>query len=247
MSPQSFVMPILALVVALVSLFTSPEKLKRRSVLALFLIVLLVTCALQILFNYTSESSSARRQRWSDDRIRELTSTLASFRAEANTQLAGITGLLRSYGWSAPRLGGLRTADRSLEAAQARARLAAATAGESRSGVTVQYFPKDVDRQTVEGALRDLGFRLQAGPTQVPDVPTNTIWYGSQVPRSDVLLVALTLMRAGIEMKAIEPFSSSTGRATLIQVGADRTYQTRPALTVTQVQEQLGSSPSKRQ
>ena len=111
-----------------------------------------------------------------------------------------------------------------------------ATQEPSRS-VTVQYFPKDLDRGIVEAALRGLGVNLVIGTTQVSESGTNAIWFGQDVSVDDVKLIAMSLIRSGVGIKAIRPFRNPGGeRSSLVQVGADRAYANRPALTSRDVQ-----------
>jgi hypothetical protein len=233
---QLFVLPVLSLAAGLVALFTSPEKLKNRWLLAALLSVLILTCGFDIYFRHSDSKEKAADKARSEARIAELSQTLGSFRAEARTQLTDIATLLRAFGWPADKVPTVQAAQQSFAAARARAELAPASAAAQRKTITVEYFPKDVDRRIVEGALRELGFTVVPGRTVVADVPTNAIWFGAEVSLDDVRLVAYTLMRAGVGIKGIRPFTSSTPSISrLIQVGADTAYVSRPNITVEQV------------
>lgn len=84
----------------------------------------------------------------------------------------------------------------------------------------------------VKSALLGLDFKFTEGEPGIPDVGTNAIFFGDKVPIEDVKLVALTLIRAGVEIKYIRPFKNSTGRSLLIQVGAGTAYVSKPPLSV---------------
>ena len=168
----------------------------------------------------TLEAENARRQ--AEDRTKEL---------------------LLQFGWQSDRVAtaaaGGSSIDQSLKANQAIQQAAARAPAASRGNVVVQYFPKNVDGNRVEAALTELGFRLDRRSALVPALPTNSIWYGTPVALEDVKLVALTLIRAGVQIRAIRPFPDYSPRkdASLIQVGADVAVADRPPLTVDAIRD----------
>lgn len=113
-----------------------------------------------------------------------------------------------------------------------------------RSEITVQFFPKDVDKDKVTNALHELGFKLDQRPTIILDAPTNAIWFGTGVNPEDAKLAAYTLMRAGIQLKFFGRFKDSSGqyndvpKTSLIQVGANRALINDRSLTVDEIRAQ---------
>jgi hypothetical protein len=105
-----------------------------------------------------------------------------------------------------------------------------------RSKTKVVYFPKDIDPNIIQSTLRNIGFNSEIGKAKNSD-STNAIWFGSNVNIEDVKLVAYTLIRAGVKIKTIRPFSesSSNRRTSLIQVGADRNYINKSDLSVEEI------------
>ncbi|HEX9938661.1 MAG TPA: hypothetical protein VGB15_16095, partial [Longimicrobium sp.] len=95
-----------------------------------------------------------------------------------------------------------------------------------RAGVRIQVHSRETDRSAVLNAVRGLGFPVSTGVpnTEVPaGTRTNAIWYGRQVPLEDVRRVALALMRSGVEIRLIAPFSPPrTYGDAMIQVGSLR-------------------------
>jgi hypothetical protein len=146
--------------------------------------------------------------------------------------------LLKQFGWDSARLsrGSLDqySVQQSLTANQDLQQAARLAPRESRKAVTVQYFPKDVDGNKVESALLELGFTFDKKRAPVSSIPTNSIWYGTPVSIEDVKLVALTLIRAGVQITAIRPFADNSPRKTaaLIQVGADVAVANKAPLSV---------------
>lgn len=92
--------------------------------------------------------------------------------------------------------------------------------------VRIQVHSRETDRAAVLEALRDLGFPLSTGVPNagVPaDMRTNAIWYGTGVRLEEVRQVALTLMRSGVEIRMIAPFSPPRRDGEyMIQVGSLR-------------------------
>ncbi|MBW4445165.1 MAG: TIR domain-containing protein [Plectolyngbya sp. WJT66-NPBG17] len=106
--------------------------------------------------------------------------------------------------------------------------------------VTIEYYPKDIDPKTVRDAFTKLGFNLDIKKPEVTDVPINVIFYGENVEQEDVKLVAYALIRAGAEIKYIQPFRGDYAKRkpSIIQVGAERKFQDKPPLEVEQIRNQ---------
>jgi tetratricopeptide (TPR) repeat protein len=108
--------------------------------------------------------------------------------------------------------------------------------GQNRSGVTVEYYPKEGDPQILQTAIEKLGFKLTVRKSTVDNVPTNFIQYDPKLNPEDIKLVAYTLIRAGIEIKAIQPFIRlRTAKADTIQIAAEEKLQSLPSLTVEEI------------
>ena len=200
------------------------RRFKRLAVgLAL---ILIVTVGMAIVAwrqwqNAVNERQMAEDQRGKAEQAR-IEAEKARRVAEERTD-----ALLKQFGWDSSRLsrGSLDqySVQQSLTANQEIQQAARLAPRESRKAVTVQYFPKGVDGNKVESALMELGFILDKKQAPLPGIPTNSIWYGTPVSIEDVKLVALTLIRAGVQIKALRPFADYSPRknASLIQVGAD--------------------------
>lgn len=115
----------------------------------------------------------------------------------------------------------------------------AATSGNKKIDLAlIEYFPKDLDKGTVEQALRKLDFPLVIMPAIISDLPSNAIWFSARVNLDDVKLVAETLIKAGVEIKAIRPFAETEAFSeSLIRVGADPQIKQRSSLTLAQIRQ----------
>ena len=105
----------------------------------------------------------------------------------------------------------------------------------AREQVNVVYFPKDVDGNVVTQALTQLGFGLTTAPAKQPKVPTNAVWAGDRVQLDDAKLVALVLIRAGVQIKFIGRIQNAK-RDSVIEVGGAERHERLPALTVSEVE-----------
>jgi len=67
----------------------------------------------------------------------------------------------------------------------------------------------------------ELGFRVVVKDPINPR-STNSVWYGEEVPREAVKLIAYTLIRAGVKLRAVQSFDEPGGsKARLVQIGRD--------------------------
>jgi len=109
-------------------------------------------------------------------------------------------------------------------------------ASPERALTEIKYFAKEVDGSKVQQTLVDLGFhKVDVRDARAPEAPTNFVAYGSAVPDEDVRVVTLALIRAGVPIKRVCPFTDSRGREHEIEVLGRRLSQNDPPLTVEQV------------
>jgi len=105
----------------------------------------------------------------------------------------------------------------------------------------VNYYTKTIDEQRVVQELKNLGFKYQELPAsrRMEKRETNAIWFGSNVPIEDTKIVALTLLRAGVHIKAIRPFKSSilnpSFKKNVIEIGASSDLENLLDLSVSQI------------
>lgn len=122
------------------------------------------------------------------------------------------------------------------------------------SKITLQIYPHKLDKDTVFKAVSNLGYPVknQAGnlirtvsentTKSLREDPTNTLLYTAEVSDQDVRYVALALLRAGIEVKSLQPYyptprNNYAKRYSLIQIGADTSNRDREPLTVQDILE----------
>ncbi len=109
--------------------------------------------------------------------------------------------------------------------------------GEKRMDVVVRYYPHAPDGDAVY-RLEELGYYLHERPTDpgTTSTPSNSLFYGDDVPVEDVQLVAITLLDAGIPLRQIVPSKfHADWKAGALEIGADQTVASLPILTKTTI------------
>ncbi len=102
---------------------------------------------------------------------------------------------------------------------------------------TIEYFTRELDKDIVTKALQEGGLQYKEAKAKISDDPTNSVWVGEGVPLSDIKFVALTLLRAGVQLRSVRQFKDPKGaKAHLIEIGADRAMDHADILTVEKVQ-----------
>ena len=134
----------------------------------------------------------------------------------------------------------------SADAKRAAGLLANPAQRDRRRMITLQYYEKklddEVNMRTVLTQLADAGFTLQRKQGQLPDVPTNAIFFGPGVRNEDIQLVALTLIGAGIKIRTVEPLLPHVSKPLLVQIGADRRRRDAPPLSVDEIRRAASST-----
>jgi hypothetical protein len=234
MQPKDLVMPMIALIAGLISLYIDPEDRAKKRVVGFALIV---TAGFTLWFNKHDADDKSREVRDAKERATATQESLD----QARRALGTIEGRLETQGgWIqviCAQFGNV-SCKQAFVANDIRQQIIATRAPTAATTpITLEYFPKDVDGAAVRRALQEVHLDVVEEEPVVTDVPTNSLWFGDDVPLDRVKLAALTLQRAGVQLKAIRRFRNGSGRhRLLIQVGADRNFTDAPALTPADVQ-----------
>lgn len=172
-----------------------------------------------------------QEEEWKYRHLDELTLILAQFKPPSEADQALLKKLI-SYGW----LGNNSKLLSAQQAHEARERLRANYTPDSP--MLIKGVPTTVDERIVKLALRQVGFTLV--PYQEDEEPyqqVNIIYYGRDMQPLEVKLAALTLIRAGIELKAIKPFPKDTqGNLRAIKIDWNKYYEGRKTLSVADIE-----------
>ena len=138
-----------------------------------------------------------------------------------------------SYGW----LRSQKDFKRFLDAAQALDTLKGERPDAERAIYLYKGIPESVDKTIVEYSLRTLGYKvipLQEDEEALLDA--NVLYFGKYVEIEDVKLTALTLMRAGINLTEIKPFTKATrGNVRAVKLEWNEYLAKRPPISPQEV------------
>jgi energy-coupling factor transporter ATP-binding protein EcfA2 len=137
--------------------------------------------------------------------------------------------VLRQNGWSEERIENVSPdspeVKRSLDANKDLLRLP-----KEASRLIIFYYPKAADPtvafEVLEGYLNSFGYQLKRTPGQNGE-PTNVLWFRNPVPIIDLKRIALSLIRAGVELRAIKELKTEGPRRE-VAVGYDPEYKSHP-------------------
>jgi hypothetical protein len=225
MSFVVWVMPVVTLVSGLAGLFLDPKDAKKRRMAFAWLIIVM---AITVYLNWL-DSADHERQKLAAERDAKNASQQIGMLI---SKVSNIGDFLQHSGLSPKLQEQVKT---SASAETSRAKLLPQLQS-GASGITVQYFYKDEDHEVVRKTLQLPGYQVIETPGKLAQ-PTNAIWVGDKVSINDVRYVALTLIRAGIGIKAIRYFvdPATPRKERLIQVGSSTRLADREPLTVDQV------------
>lgn len=210
---KSILLPIIAFIIAIISLFTDTKQIKGIKELlnnkfVVILIILIFTSSALIILSSIQETKEAKEAKDKMDQINLKTSKMCD--------ILGVN--LSSYGVIEPHKMTLNQIEEIGYANDKRQDIIRNSINTSRKKIVVKYFQKDVDGNKVLNALKELDFQLLKGKAKIPNGETNAIYYGNKVDIESIKFVALTLVRAGVQLKEIIPFISNEGRENEIQV-----------------------------
>lgn len=239
---QYVIIPLIGLTIALFGVFFD-AKSKPKSIGTITLVVLLILTA--CLTGWSSwdnnkKSEEAKNQAIEDKNI--LRDTLLNISNQLSNVGSGVTSIAEYFGIQKDNRSNEVLA-KSMKADEALSRLSTLKSKQTNKKVTVQYFPKDIDRDLVQSALVTAllkeGFSIKTGVgnPSLTHSKTNSIWYGSSVPDESVRIVALALTRAGVTIRGIQPhsFPNKPSMKNLIQIGSWVKVRNNPPISVEQI------------
>lgn len=108
--------------------------------------------------------------------------------------------------------------------------------GRSREDVVVRYYTHNMDNKKVY-ALRSLGYYLhEKEPEDSQDLESNVLYYGKDVDARDIQLVAYTLVKNGVPLRAIKQ-SQFEWKGSALEIGTDSLLQDNPLLTIAKIKD----------
>jgi len=230
---KEFILPIIAFMVGLISLYVDSKDKKKKWI---FLFCLIVTVSVTITFNFQDAQKNNRALSESKKKEQKLYQLLLNITANTN-QIPDLVTFLMKVGY---------TAENAEKATPDKVNMVINANNlfntylpkmnpQSTAQIRIEYFPKDVDGRIVNSTLRNAGFNLsQKKP--VNNFKTNAIWVGDSVSDDEARFVALVLFRAGVDLVTIKRFENGKGiKAKLIQIGASPTNVGKTALPLNSI------------
>lgn len=185
------------------------------------------------LFNRAEEKQQqlADMEAWKYKHLDELSLLIAQLKPPADENMA-LLKELEGYGWlsTSPVLRQMR------EAHAARERILAEFT--PSQPMLIKGIPLSVNEKIVDLSLRQVGYTvLPFREDEAKDPDSNIIYYGRDMDIREVKLAALTLMQAGIDLKAIKPFPKPTsGNLRAIKIEWNKYYETRKGMSVEDIE-----------
>ncbi|MEZ5506235.1 MAG: hypothetical protein R3F47_04310 [Gammaproteobacteria bacterium] len=173
----------------------------------------------------------ADMEAWKYKHLDELALLIAQLKPPADED-AALLKELHGYGWQSES-----TLIRQMrDAHAARERILAEF--KPSQPMLIKGIPQSVNEQLVDLALRQVGFTvLPYRDDEQPEADANIIYYGRDMQLPEIKLAALTLMRAGIDLKGIKPFPKPTsGNLRAIKIEWNRYFESRKGMTANDVE-----------
>lgn len=110
--------------------------------------------------------------------------------------------------------------------------------GAKRADIIIRYYPHLPDGKIVY-SLSDLGFYLHERPTDPNRLenPTNSLFYGDNVPLADIQMVAYNLVKKGVKIRQIKKSRfHDDWKANAIEIGSEARAEKLPVLQFEDIQ-----------
>ena len=227
--------PILALIIGLISLMSSGQEKYKKILTSLLVIALLAVCYLGVTSNISSSKETQEQKSIATTLLGQntkLTTLLTQFKQDTGFSLESIidklnTWLINPEKASTTVLKEAVLADKSME-------IYSVTISENTE-TKIKYYVKEIDNHTVLNALTEKGLSVTKGKANLDQDQTNAIWFGEQVSIQEVKFVAMALIRAGIAIRTIKPYSGQNRKIHTIEIGSDRSFNNSPSISVAEV------------
>lgn len=232
---KDFILPIIAFFVGLISLYIDSKERTKKWI---FISCLLITVITTIIFNVFESKKNEASLIAAKNKERELLDILSNITSNTK-QIPDIVEMLKDFGFTTENAENAtpKRINNALNANKIFKEYVSEINSKSASQVQIDYYPKDVDGPIIFNAFEDAGFKINR-KTPFNNLKTNAIWAGDSVTIAEIKVVALILIRSGVEIITIERFKSNKEiRSKLIQVGTDPTVLKKPALKLQEIEE----------
>lgn len=170
-------------------------------------------------------------EQWKYKHLDELSLLIAQLQSPSDEDMA-LLKKLNGYGW----LSNTALLRQMQEAHGARERILAEYT--PSKPMLIKGIPTSVNEKIVDLSLRQVGFTvLPYRDDEEKEANANILYFGRDMDLKEVKLAALTLMQAGVDLKAIKPFPKPTsGNLRAIKIEWNKYYEARKGMTVPDVE-----------
>jgi hypothetical protein len=228
-----FIAPLLTFCISIASIIANSTDRKKGQVFWLTVFLLAAVASVTAFINYGDFSAARARER----ELKSANDELKSRVGDNVKQSASILERMIRQGLPRPGVEGnqeriinmYRANKAWQELAVKREKEVEAQGANSDRNLEIEYFVKDVDRPAFLNALLEAGldgFNVKFVKSTRPYTISNSLWATDSVPVEDVKIVALTLMKEGIDLKFVGRFCDSFSKKneTLIQIGSETAF-----------------------
>jgi hypothetical protein len=237
LSPGTWLLPAIALLSGLASLQVDPQKEPKKKWI---LMAMLVVSAVGTVWVTRHDDNVRAKEKTADEaNITFLKNTVTSLSGQSqhiSETTESVLHLLENAGVAQSTI---RVVQQAQAADASRAAILEQTrAVNQHEKAVVWYYPKDVDGPKVRAALEQGGFIVTDKPGNPHNlaIPTNAIWVGDNITLEQAKFVALTLTRAGVQIKEVGRLQNGKGnRASVIEVGSAAKLQSAPPMSAEEI------------
>jgi hypothetical protein len=233
LSPGSWLLPAIALLSGLVSLQVDPQKEPRKK--WILVAMLAISAVGTVLVSRHDDNVKQVQEDEANTNIDFLKKTVTNLTGQSQHISQTTDSVLLLLENSGVAKSTIRLVQQTQAAEVSRSAILEQTkSNNQQQKAVVWYFPKNVDGPKVVAALEQGGFSVvqKSGNPLNESFATNAVWVGDNVTLDQAKFVALTLIRAGVEIKAIQRLRNGQGaRSSLIEVGVDQALQAAPPMS----------------
>jgi type II secretory pathway pseudopilin PulG len=213
---RNILLPLISLVSGLVCLYIDPRKDRARAWIVIG--VLGASAVATGMYGYQDAKDAAKADTRADKQLDVAQNALDLEKAGQGT----IAHLAQTVDTLLPRAHLPQTIGDESQSAQGK---------KEANPPVVEYFAKDIDGDAIVKAAKEAGFDVVGVPGQHPG-STNAMWVGDAVPLADTKVLALAVVRGGVQLRALRRFRDGTGlKSLLIQIGRDEAMTNAPVWT----------------
>lgn len=229
--------PVLALIIGLISLMMGGEGKYQKLLTSLLVLALIAVCYLGVTSNLATSQETQEQKSIATTLLgqnSQLTKLLTDFKQDTGFSLESIIDKLNHWlinpaNTSTAILKESVLANQSMEIYS--------TGIPTNTKTEIKYYVKEIDNSTVLDALIEKGLQVTRGKATLDQDITNAIWFGENVSIQEVKYVAMVLIRAGVEIKTIKPYSGERRKVHTIEIGSDRSFSNSRSISVAEVNQ----------